>query len=129
MANYKGNDGRTTNDITVNTTLAKDTNCGTTVNVIADAITVTLPAAAAGVLFRVRNGGAPVSSGPTGTGANGTVAVVIAPNGTDTIGGAGRAAANSNYTNTKATSVVGDFVELLGVSGAWQVVAQQGTWA
>jgi hypothetical protein len=129
MANYRAQDGRTTLDVSANTTLAKDTHTGVVVNVVSDGKTITLPAAAAGVMFRVRNGGAQITNAPVGTGANYTVAVTIAPNGTDTIGGAGRAAANSNLVNTKATARVGDEVTLLGVSGAWQIVSQIGTWA
>lgn len=128
MANLP--DGRTKLDVSANTTLAKDTHSGIVVNVIADGKTITLPAAAAGVMFRVRNGGAaPTSGGPVGSGSGKSVAVVIAPNGTDTIGGAGRAAANSNLTNTKSTATVGDEIELLGVSGAWQIVNKKGIWA
>jgi|SRR5487761_1608235 hypothetical protein len=116
-------------DVTANKTLAKDTDSGLVENVIKDAITVTLPAAAAGLMFTVRNGGVAPTSAATGARSDASVAVTIAPNGTDTIGGAGRAAANSNLVNTKTTSHVGDEVTLLGVAGAWQIVAIRGTWA
>jgi hypothetical protein len=129
MAVYVGLDGRQWDNVTANRTLAKDTHSGVVQNVIADGKTVTLPAAAAGVMFIVRNGGAAPSGAATGAVSDGTVAVTIAPNGTDTIGGAGRAAANSNLVNTKATSIVGDEVTLLGVSGAWQIVSKRGIWA
>lgn len=123
-------DGRTKLDVSANLTLVADTHSGLVVNVIADAKTITLPAAAAGLMFKVRNGGAsPTSGGPVGSGSNKSVAVVIAPNGSDTIGGAGRAAANSNLTNTKATARVGDEVTLLAVAGAWKIVNISGTWA
>lgn len=129
MAAYVGLDGRQWNNVSANKTLAKDTDSGVVQNVIADGKTVTLPAAAAGVMFIIRNGGAAATSAATGAVSDGTVAVTIAPNGTDTIGGGGRSAANSNLVNTKATSVVGDEVTLLGVSGAWQIVNKRGTWA
>lgn len=128
MAAYKGNDGRTWNDVTTNKTLAKDADAGVVQNVTRDGKTVTLPAAAAGLLFIVRNAGDSTDL-PAGAGSNGGVLVTIAPNGTDTIGGAGRTTANSNFVNTKATSNVGDEVTLLGVSGAWTIINQIGTWA
>lgn len=125
----KLSDGREKLDVSGNLTLVKDTHTGVVVNVTADAKTITLPAAAAGVLFAVRNGGAAPTGAPVGAGGNESSAVTIAPNGTDTIGGAGRAAANSNLVNTKATANVGDEVWLLGVSGGWQIVYKKGTWA
>lgn len=128
MASYKGNDNRTWLDITANTTLSKDTHAGVVINVTRDAKTVTLPAAATGLVFIVRNAG-DSSTGPAGDGSNGTAVVTIAPNGTDTIGGAGRTTANSNLVNTKATSNVADEVSLLGISGAWTIINQIGTWA
>lgn len=129
MAVYVGLDGRQWDNVTANRTLAKDTHSGVVQNVIADGKTVTLPAAAAGIMFIIRNGGAAATGAANGAVSDGTVAVTIAPNGTDTIGGAGRAADNSSLVNTKATSVVGDEVTLLGVSGAWQIVNKRGTWA
>lgn len=129
MAAYRAQDQRTWNDISANKTLAKDADAGMVQNVVADAKTVTLPAAAAGLVFIVRNGGAPDSSAAAGSGYNGSILITIAPNGTDTIGGCGRTSANTNLTNTKATSKVGDEVTLLGVSGAWTIVNQIGTWA
>lgn len=129
MAAYRSSSDRTFNDISANKTLAKDADAGIVQNVIADGKTITLPAAAAGLIFRVRNGGAAPSGAPTGSGADGSVAVTIAPNGTDTIGGAGRTTANSNLVNTKATSRVGDEVTLLGVSGAWTITDIKGIWA
>lgn len=128
MAIYKGNDGRNWNDVTANKTLAKDADAGAVQNVIADAKTVTLPAAAAGLFFTVRNGGAP-AGGTSGSGSNGSVLVTIAPNGTDTIGGNGRTTANTSLVNAKATSKVGDEVTLSAVSGAWTIINQIGTWA
>lgn len=129
MANYTGANGRKFNDLSANTTLAQDTHAGVIQNIVADGKTITLPAAAAGLKFFVRNGGAPVSGGPAGTGSDASVAVTIAPNGTDTIGGAGRTSANTSLVNTKATAKVGDYVALLGASGKWVIVEQAGTWA
>lgn len=123
-------DGRNKLDVSANLTLVVDTHSGVVINVVSDGKTITLPAAAAGTLFKVRNGGAALANAPVGASSgNKSVAVVIAPNGTDTIGGAGRAAANSNLTNTKATSNIGDEVALLAVSGAWKIVDKKGIWA
>lgn len=129
MATYRGKDGRTWQDVAANKTLAKDADAGTVVNVTADAKTITLPAAAAGLVFIIRNAGAADANAAAGSGYNGSVAVTIAPNGTDTIGGAGRTSANSNLVGTKATSQTGDEVTLLGVSGAWTIINQIGIWA
>jgi hypothetical protein len=127
MANLT--DNRASLDVSANLTLTKDTHAGLVINVVADAKTITLPAAAAGLLFIVRNGGAAPSGAATGMVSGGTVAVTIAPNGTDTIGGAGRTSANTSTVNTKVTSKVGDEIHLLGVSGAWTVVYRRGIWA
>lgn len=129
MAAYTGQDSRTWNDVSANKTLAKDADAGMVQNVIADAKTVTLPAAAAGLVFIVRNGGAAPSGTPAGAVGDASVLVTIAPNGTDTIGGCGRTSANTSLLNTKATSKVGDEVSLLGVSGAWTIIHKKGTWA
>lgn len=129
MANYRSQDGRTQLDVSTNLTLVKDTHSGVVINVVADGKTITLPAAAAGLMFKVRNGGAAPTGAAVGLVSDQSVAVTIAPNGTDTIGGAGRTSANTNLVNTKATARVGDEVTLLAVAGAWQIVTQIGTWA
>jgi hypothetical protein len=129
MAEYTGKDNRRWNDVAANKTLVADTDCGVVQNVTADAKTVTLPAAVAGVEFIIRNAGAAPAGAPAGTGSNGTCLVTIAPNGTDTIGGGGRAAANSNLVNTKATANVGDEVRLSGISGGWKIIHKVGIWA
>jgi len=129
MANYKGKDGRLSFDVIVNKTLAKDTDSGVVQNVIKDALTVTLPAAAAGLMFIVRNGGTAPTGAATGARSDASVAVTLAPNGTDTIGGAGRTSANTNLVNTKSTSFAGDEVTLLGNTGGWEIVACKGIWA
>lgn len=116
-------------DVNANKTLAQDADMGLVQNVISDGKTVTLPAAAAPLQFTIRNGGAAPSSAAYGTGANGSVGITIAPNGTDTIGGSGRTSANTNYVNTKATSQVGDEVTLVASAGKWLVTNRVGTWA
>lgn len=127
---YAGDTGRTQVDVTENKTLAL-TDQGIIQNVITDAITVTLPATAAGNSFFVRNGGVPASSGVgSGTGSDFSCLVTIAPNGSDKIqGNAITAADNKALLNTKATARVGDFVELVGdgVDG-YNISRLKGTW-
>lgn len=102
-------------------------------NVIADAITITLPATVVGMCFTIRNGGVPKTSAAAGTGDNGSVLVKVAPNASDQIAGlAFTAADNKAAQNTKATAQVGDFITLMGDGTAgvgWNVVASKGIWA
>lgn len=125
MANLP--DGRLKLDVSANLTVVADTHSAVVLNVISDAKTVSLPALVVGARYTVRNGGAP-GNGPVGSGGGKSVAVVIAPNGTDTIGGAGRASANTNLTNTKATARAGDEVTLQARTGGWEIVDQKGIW-
>lgn len=115
-------------DVTANKTLTA-ASCGTVQNVVASGVTITLPAAAAGLFFVVRNGGKPIGSGGTAGSLSDGNLVTIAPNGTDTIQGGGKgAAANANLVNTALTALIGDMVELLGISGGWTICQQIGIW-
>lgn len=106
---------------------------GVTQNIIADAITITLPATGAAGLyyFKIRNGGVPASSSVgAGTGSDATCLVTVAPNASDKISGLNFTPAdNKAALNTKATAKVGDFITLLsdGVDG-WTVVESRGIW-
>jgi len=105
--------------------------CGVVQNVQADGKVITLPSTAAGLTFTIRNGGVPVTNGPTGTGANGSLAVTISPAAADKISGNGLTPAdNKDLINTKATAQVGDEVTLVGdgVDG-WVIQNIVGTWA
>lgn len=105
-------------------------------NVIADAITLTLPTSAAatvGTRFIARNGGVPKTSGPVGTGSNGTVLVKLAPVAADGFTGYGfTPAVNKAAQNTKTTSRVGDEFACTGSgltgANAWQVAHVSGIW-
>src|SRR4051812_14693717 len=80
---------------------------GVVQNVIADAITLTLPATGAAGLyyFTVRNGGAPKSGAPAGTGDDASVLITIAPNASDKITGLTFSPQdNKAALNTKATA-------------------------
>jgi hypothetical protein len=127
-------DGRLAIDVSANKTLAASDQ-GIVQNVIADAKVLTLPSTAATLAFTVRNGGLPVTSGPAGTGANGTVLVALSPAAADAIAGLGfTATINKDAFNTKATSHVGDELTVVGSgtagTGAWNVQANtKGIWA
>jgi len=123
-------DGRPVLNLDTSKTLAI-TDCGVVQNVIADGITITLPATVVGYTYTIRNAGVPKTSGPAGTGDDGSIAVTIAPNASDLVaGGTWTAADNKSIVNTKVTAKVGDELQLVadGVNG-WMVVKQIGIWA
>lgn len=120
-------------NIDTSKTLAVGDN-GVTQNVIADAITITLPATGAAGLyhFTIRNGGVPAATAlGAGTGSDASALITVAPNASDKISGlAFTAADNKAALNTKLTSRVGDFITLVsdGVDG-WTVVSARGIWS
>lgn len=128
---YVGDLGRTQVDVTENKTLAL-TDQGVIQNVITDAITITLPATAAGNSFWIRNGGVPASSAiGAGSGGDASVLVAIAPNASDKVQGLQFTAAdNKSILNTKATSKVGDYLHIVGdgVDG-YNIQHAKGVWA
>jgi len=119
-------------DVTGNKTLVA-ADQGIVQNVITDAVTITLPAAGAaatGLKFVIRNGGAKAANGAYGTGASGSVGFTVTTSGTDTVAGNGfTAAANKGPVNTKATSTVGDEVSLCSGVNSYNVVEVIGTFA
>lgn len=134
MANtaaYTLSDGRLAVDVTANKTLAL-VDAGYVQNVIADGITVTLPATTAAASFTVRNGGALVNaSGPAGARSGKSVLVTIAPNSADQIAGNNFTATdNKAALNTKATSGIGDELQLVGDgTNGWIIRNIKGIWA
>lgn len=127
---YQMADGRMGLDIDTSKTLA-DTDCGLVQNVVADGITITLPATVVGYSYTVRNGGVKSTGGAKGTVSDGTALLTIAPGSVDKIAGnAFTAADNKAALGTKATSHVGDEVSLVGdgVNG-WMVTAIKGVFA
>lgn len=119
-------DGRVSLDVSTNKTIA-DNDSGQVLNVVADAKTLTLPAAAAGKRVTVRVGGVSPTGAPVGAGSNKTVGVTVAAAGTDTTAGLG--ATGTKVTLAKTDSNVGDEVTLQAVGTAWYVVAARGAWA
>lgn len=107
-------------------------------NVIADAITLTLPTSAAatvGARFIARNGGAATATGgPVGATSSGSVLVTLAPVAADGFTGNGvTPAVNKAMLNTKATSGVGNEIRVSGSgltgANAWYVETTTGIWA
>lgn len=127
---YSGSINRASVDVTLNKVLTL-ADCGIVQNVIADGITLTLPATSAGASYTIRNGGAPASSAVgAGTGADGSVLVTVAPNSSDQFAGlAVTATDNKPLLNTKLTSHVGDEVSLTGDgTNGWIIRDVKGAW-
>lgn len=116
-------------DVTSNKTLTA-ADQGIVQNVRSSSAVITLPSTAAGLSFRIANGGAVVTSGPTGA-SGAAVTVNVSPAAADAIAGNGfTAAVNKDAINT--TGSVGDYIVLAasGTAGvsAWNIVEQTGTW-
>jgi len=127
---YRLKDGRMAVDVTEAKTLAlKD--CGVVQNVTIDALTITLPAAVVNYSYTIRNGGVKATSGPTGSGSDGSVAITIAPDGTEYMSGCELTTdASDLVVNTKATSQVGDEIGLVASTATgWLITKLKGTWA
>lgn len=123
-------DGRIAVDVTEAKTLAI-TDQGVVQNVKYDNAVITLPATVVGYDFTVRNGGVPKTSGPVGTGDDGSAKVSVSPNSADLIAGMQVTAADDkDFINTKATAKVGDELRLIGNgTTGWNVQSVKGIWA
>lgn len=130
---YVGPDGRLWVNVTEAKTLAA-ADSGYVQNAIYANAVFTGPAAATTGYFILRNGGVPVSGGPTGSGANGNK-ISFDPASGDTIIGFnvadGTTADGKQLDNTAATAKVGDGLEILYSANANGpvVTAIYGTWA
>lgn len=127
---YKGNDGRTYVDVTLNKTLVA-ADSGIVQNVIATGVTVTLPATVIGYNFIIRNGGKPITSGgPPGAQGDGNTVLTL-PTGTDGFTGLAFTAAASKGANNNSGNI-GDEIELQGSgtnsAAAWLIEHANGTW-
>jgi hypothetical protein len=133
---YVGNDGRLWIDVSATKTFSAS-EYGWVQNIVTDGLTLTLPAAAtdlAGATIIIRNGGVPVTSGPVGTGSNGTIGFVVTPASGDGVTGNGfTAAINKGITYVKASGKVGDEVTLAcggaNTAKAWNVLSTKGALA
>lgn len=124
-------DGRLAVDVTEAKTLAL-IDAGYVQNVKFDNAVITLPATTAGACFNIRNGGVLVNaSGPAGAISNKSAKVSVSPNSADQIAGNGFTAADDkDAINTKATSKVGDELNLTGDgTNGWIVRSIKGIWA
>lgn len=127
---YRLNDGRLAVNVTENKTLA-DGDSGVVQNVITDGVTITLPATALTFAFTIRNGGDAATGAPAGSAADGSCAIIVAPNASDLIHGMQMTESDADtLTNTKATSKIGDEISLIpnGTDG-WTISGMRGTWA
>jgi len=133
---YVGNDGRLWIDVSANKTLLA-TEFGWVQNLVADALVLTAPASAtvlAGSTMIIRNGGVPKTSGPAGSGDNGSVGFVLTPASGDGVTGNGfTAAADKGITYVKAQGNVGDEIKLscggANTAKAWNVESVKGKLA
>lgn len=126
-----GQGGIVYENIDTSKTLALADN-GIVQRVVADGITITLPATTAGACFTIMNGGVPASTSVgAGTGSDASVLLTIAPNAADQIAGLNYTATdNKAALNTKATAKVGDFITLVGDgTNGWNVLFARGVWA
>jgi hypothetical protein len=126
-------DGRMALRVDSNKTLAAS-DSGLVQNVVADNVTVTLPATVAGYTYTVRNGGVASTGTPVGAVSDASALITVAPNASDGFSGnAFTAATNKAALNTKATAKVGDEirVEGSGVTGSagWLFDTVKGVWA
>ena len=130
-----GNDGRIWVNVDQGNKTLAAADGGIVQNVIIDAITITLPASSVGLVYNIRNGGVPPTSGPVGAVRDQSLAVTVAVNGTDGISGnAFSAQTAKGAVNAKATSKVGDEIELSATgttsnAAAWYVTTVKGIWA
>lgn len=113
-------------DVTTNKTLTL-ADQGIVQNVRSSSAVITLPATTAGATFIIRNGGAVVTNGPTGT-SGAAVTVAISPAAADQIAGNGFTAAdNKDAINTLGQ--VGDYMTLVGDgTNGWCIAELSGTW-
>lgn len=130
MANLT--DRRSSVDVSTNKTLTA-ADSGIVQNVVADGITITLPATLQ-AYFIIRNGGLKATGGPAGAVSDASILVTVAPNAADGFTGNGfTATVNKAALNTKSTSKVGDEIHVrgtgtTGVTG-WIIERVFGTWA
>lgn len=123
-------DGRKFVNVTTNKTLAA-ADAGIVQNVTVDGVVITLPSTADGLSFTIRNGGDNPTGTPAGAVADGSAGVSVSPAALDQIIGNGFTPADDkDAINTKATSVVGDEITLIGGdANGWVLTQVKGIWA
>jgi len=127
---YRLPDGRMAVNVTEAKTLAA-ADSGYVQNVIYANGAVTLPATAVHGTFIIRNGGVPISGGPSGTGDDGNL-ITVTPNASDNVEGGvdGTATDGKPFENTAATARVGDEITVInsGLTAGGMVSGVKGIW-
>lgn len=127
---YRLPDGRMAVNVTEAKTLAA-ADSGYVQNVIYANGAVTLPATAVHGTFIIRNGGVPISGGPSGTGDDGNL-ITVTPNASDNVEGgvSGTATDGKPFENTAATARVGDEITVInsGLTAGGMVSGVKGIW-
>ena len=123
-------DGRIAVDVTEAKTLTA-ADSGYVQNVIYANGAVTLPATAVHGTFIIRNGGVPISGGPSGTGDDGNL-ITVTPNASDNVEGGvdGTATDGKPFENTAATARVGDEITVInsGLTAGGMASGVKGIW-
>lgn len=127
---YQLPDGRMAVNVTEAKTLAA-ADSGYVQNVIYANGAVTLPATAVHGTFIIRNGGVPISGGPSGTGDDGNL-ITVTPNASDNVEGGvdGTATDGKPFENTAATARVGDEITVInsGLTAGGMASGVKGIW-
>lgn len=127
---YRLPDGRMAVNVTEAKTLAA-ADSGYVQNVIYANGAVTLPATAVHGTFIIRNGGVPISGGPSGTGDDGNL-ITVTPNASDNVEGGvdGTATDGKPFENTAATARVGDEITVInsGLTAGGMASGVKGIW-
>ena len=127
---YRLPDGRMAVNVTEAKTLAA-ADSGYVQNVIYANGAVTLPATAVHGTFIIRNGGVPISGGPSGTGDDGNL-ITVTPNASDNVEGgvSGTATDGKPFENTAATARVGDEITVInsGLTAGGMASGVKGIW-
>lgn len=128
-ARYQLPDGRYARDIDTSFTAAAE-DSGLVLNVVANSVTVTLPATATQGVWTIRDGGVPVSSGPSGAVTKASV-VTVDPNASDTLAGLnveGTEQDGKYYKNTGGN--IGDEITVIntGATNGGLILSTKGDW-
>lgn len=128
-ARYQLPDGRYARDIDTSFTVAAE-DSGLVLNVVANSVTVTLPATATQGVWTIRDGGVPVANGPTGAVTKASV-VTVDPNASDTLAGLNAEGTEQDgkyYKNTGGD--IGDEITVIntGATDGGLILSTKGDW-
>lgn len=128
-ARYQLPDGRYARDIDTSFTAAAE-DSGLVLNVVATGVTVTVPATATQGVWTIRDGGVPVTSGPSGAIVSASV-VTVDSNGSDTLAGLnqeGTEVDGGAFSNTGGNP--GDEITVIntGATNGGLIASTKGDW-